>query len=173
MSAARWMLAALVLAATSSGCTTADAETDAAPCSGEAYSQFDFWVGTWTVMAGGKRAGTNRIEKVLDGCALLESWRSAGNHRGHSLTFYDAPRKLWHQTWIDVAGQPLYLEGRFAGSSMQLEGTRPGEAGTPPVMHRVVWTPLAGGTVRQHWRSSSDGGRTWTDVFDGYYAVVR
>src|SRR5687768_615021 len=82
-----------------------------AACRSSAYAQFDFWIGTWSVSIQGKPAGTNRIEKVLNGCALLETWRSTGNHRGHSLTFYDAARDRWHQTWIDVAGEPLYLEG--------------------------------------------------------------
>jgi hypothetical protein len=35
---------------------------------------------------------------------------------------------------------------------------------------RVTWTPQPDGRVRQLWESSSDGGRTWTVVFDGLYA---
>jgi hypothetical protein len=164
---------ALLASLASTACTRATADTPAGPCGGKDYAQLDFWVGNWTVTNAGKVAGTNRIEKVLGGCALLESWQSVGQHRGHSLTFYDAPRDLWHQTWIDVAGQPLYLEGRLVDGGMQLEGTRPDPKGGPAVRHRIVWTPLKQGGLRQHWRSSSDGGRTWTDLFDGYYAVTR
>jgi hypothetical protein len=156
----------------STGCTQAAAQSSPPPCAGPGYAQLDFWVGTWNVTAGGKLAGKNRIEKVLENCALLENWESVGKHRGHSLTFYDAPRDLWHQTWIDVAGQPLYLEGRLVDGSMQLEGTRPGEKGAAPVLHRIVWTPLPGGTLRQVWRSSADSGRTWQEVFDGHYTRI-
>jgi hypothetical protein len=149
---------------------SAAAETQPArPCGAAEYGQFDFWLGSWRVSNEGKLAGHNRIEKILDGCALSESWRSVKAHRGNSLTFYDAVRDLWHQTWIDVGGQPLYLEGRFANGRMRLEGTRPGDEGGPPVQHRVEWTALPDGRVRQHWLSSRDGGRSWTDVFDGYY----
>jgi hypothetical protein len=150
-------------------CAGAFSQTAPAPCRSPAYAQFDFWVGTWSVSNQGKPAGTNRIEKVLDGCALLETWRSTGNHRGHSLTFYDAARDRWHQTWIDVAGEPLYLEGTFSDGVMRLEGTRPAEAGGKPLLHRIEWTPLPDGRVRQHWRSSPDEGRSWNEVFDGYY----
>jgi hypothetical protein len=146
-----------------------DAPAVAPACSTAAFRQFDFWIGSWTVSQGGKRAGTNTIERVLDGCALLETWRSAGNHRGHSLTFYDIGRDVWHQTWIDISGEPLYLEGRFRDGRMQLEGTRPAKDGAS-VLHRIEWTSLSDGRVRQHWRSSPDGGRTWEEVFDGYYA---
>jgi hypothetical protein len=145
-----------------------DAQTSAAPCGAPAYRQLDFWLGVWNVTNAGKHAGTNRIEKVLDGCALMETWKSAGSHRGHSLTFYDAPRELWHQTWIDVAGQPLYLEGRWSDGTMRLEGRRPAEKGSS-VLHRIEWTPTPGGGLRQRWRSSTDEGRTWSEVFDGYY----
>jgi hypothetical protein len=36
-----------------------------------------------------------------------------------------------------------------------------------------VWTPLPDGRVRQHFKESSDGGKTWTDWFDGYYSKKK
>jgi hypothetical protein len=140
-------------------------------CAGPAYSQFDFWVGTWSVENAGKPAGTNLIQKVLNGCALLETWQSVRDYRGHSLTLYDARRDLWHQTWIGTDGEPLYLEGRFTNGQMQLEGSRPAEKGGT-VKHKIIWTALPQGGVRQHWTSSTDGGQTWTVAFDGYYRKV-
>ena len=35
---------------------------------------------------------------------------------------------------------------------------------------RITWTPDTTGNVRQLWESSTDGGRTWTVVFDGRYS---
>jgi len=32
------------------------------------------------------------------------------------------------------------------------------------------WMPLQDGRVRQHWEATTDGGKTWTTVFDGYYS---
>ena len=40
-------------------------------------------------------------------------------------------------------------------------------AGT--TINRVTWTPNPDGSVRQHWQSSEDNGKTWSDVFDGLY----
>lgn len=162
-----------VLAIASAAVCGAETAPSAPACTAPAYAEFDFWVGSWSVTDRNtdKLAGANRIEKVLNGCALLESWTGASGHRGHSLTFYDAARQLWHQTWIDVAGEPLYLDGRLVEGVMTLEGVAPGEGGgAEMIRHRIRWSPLEGGRVRQHWQSSADGGTTWTEVFDGIYA---
>jgi hypothetical protein len=43
-------------------------------------------------------AGRNRIESILGGCALLETWQGAGGGHGRSLNAYDRGRRPWHQT---------------------------------------------------------------------------
>lgn len=131
-----------------------------ASCSAPEYRQFDFWVGSWEVYGPkGNRVGANVIEATLGGCALHENWESASGGRGHSYTFYDARTEQWHQTWVDSSGGTLYLNGAFTDGAMVLsDGT-----------NRITWTPLASGSVRQHWQSTGDGGETWTDVFDGEY----
>ena len=143
------------------------------PCAAPQYRQFDFWLGSWDVTEKGKAAGTNRIESILGGCALHESWQGAGGSRGNSINFYDAPRGLWHQTWIDAAGNGLVLEGRYENGAMRLEGKRPGAAPGTTDLHRITWTPLADGKVRQLWETSSDNGKTWTEVFDGLYVHAK
>jgi hypothetical protein len=35
-------------------------------------------IGNWDVSEGGKAAGVNRIDRILEGCALLENWTGAG-----------------------------------------------------------------------------------------------
>ena len=107
--------------------TVAAAQTPATPppgCPAEVRRQFDFWVGNWDVTVGGKPAGENRIERILEGCALLENWSGAGGMSGKSLNFYDPPAQQWHQTWVDDRGGSLGLDGTFAGGSMVLQGTQ-------------------------------------------------
>lgn len=139
------------------------------PCASEFYRQFDFWVGDWDVAdPEGKAQGTNRIESILDGCALHESWRGTGGSVGHSYNAYDRSTGKWSQTWIDNGGSVLRIEGGWVDGAMVLEGPGRGRDGTE-VVHRVSWAPLADGRVRQHWQSSVDGGATWNDVFVGLY----
>lgn len=154
----RLILAAALLA------TSAMAEAQSGPCDAPERRQFDFWVGDWRVTTpDGKHAGDNRIEKVLDGCALHESWQGAGGGRGFSYNAYDPERKVWHQTWVDKQGNLLLLEGGLRGGRMVLEGPQ------GKVLNRITWTPAQDGTVRQRWETSPDQGKTWTTVFDGLY----
>ncbi len=143
------------------------------PCSDAAYRQFDFWIGTWRVTAGGKYAGTNRIESILGGCALRENWEGAGGGQGTSLNFFDNTDGRWHQTWIDASGGALYLAGSFADGAMRLEGEAPASGDQPATRHRIVWTAHADGTVRQLWESQTAGSESWQVSFDGSYARVK
>ena len=155
--------------------TTAGAKAEA--CSGLEHHEFDFWLGRWDVTEAGRPAGTNRIERLFGSCALHESWVGVEGMHGQSFNVYDRARGLWHQTWIDDRGSLLLLEGGLRAGSMVLEGTRPASgadaAHGAPVRHRITWTPLPAGTVRQHWQMSRDEGRTWETAFDGLYRHSR
>jgi hypothetical protein len=151
--------------------TIAAAQTPATPppgCPAEVRRQFDFWVGNWDVTVGGKPAGENRIERILEGCGLLENWSGAGGMSGKSLNFYDPDREQWHQTWVDDRGGSLGLDGAFVGGSMVLTGTQKDQAGKT-TLNRITWTALPSGQVRQLWEASSDNGKSWTIAFDGLY----
>ncbi len=140
-----------------------------AACLAPEHRQFDFWIGEWDVqLPNGKPAGINRIEPILGGCALQESWTGVGGLAGHSYNVYDRSRKLWHQTWVDAQGSLLQLEGGFAENRMTLQGETRDSAGAP-VKNRITWTPGGPDRLRQLWEVSTDGGKTWSVAFDGRY----
>ena len=61
------------------------------------------------------------------------------------------------------------LEGRFESGAMTLsDKDLPGKA-DPQAINEIAWTTIAGGAVRQLWRASADGGKTWVVAFDGKY----
>ena len=142
--------------------------TPPAPCSAAEAHQFDFWIGDWDVYEpDGKLAGTNRIERLY-GCALHESWKSP-ELAGQSINVFDARRGLWHQTWIDSNSSLLVLEGGMRGTSLAMsDATLPGRKDAARV-NEITWTPNPDGSVRQHWRVTRDGGKTWETAFDGKY----
>jgi hypothetical protein len=145
--------------------------TRPAPCSTAEHRQFDFWIGEWDVTRpDGRTAGTNRIRAVHGGCALQEEWSGAGGSTGTSINAYDATARRWHQTWIGNDGVLLHLDGAAKDGAMELAGATAGANGAR-TLQRIRWTPLAGtpARIRQLWESSTDGGRTWTVVFDGLY----
>ncbi|MEO8102348.1 MAG: hypothetical protein ABI790_07470 [Betaproteobacteria bacterium] len=140
------------------------------PCSAAENRQFDFWIGDWDVTTpDGKTAGTNLIRPILGGCVLHESWKGRGNFVGESFNVYDARRKVWHQTWVDGTGGALLLDGMFANGAMTLtDRDMPGKPDRNAI-NEITWTTNADGSVRQHWRTSADGGKTWQTAFDGKY----
>jgi hypothetical protein len=159
----------LVLVALSSRPAGAQTTPPAKACTRSEYRQFDFWIGEWDVMLpNGKRAGVNRIEPILGGCALRESWSGVGGNHGTSYNAWDATRGRWHQTWVDNQGTLLVIEGAFADGRMVLQGETVDTAGRKQ-LQRITWEQSSPGQVRQLWESSDDGGSTWTTAFDGRY----
>jgi hypothetical protein len=143
-------------------------------CQQENYREFDFWIGHWEVKnKQGKVIGFNQIEPILGGCGLAENWQSANGFKGKSYNFYDNKTKLWHQTWIDSSGGILYLNGNLQRKSMLLSGNRPAQSPSgesKSIIHKISWTPLNDGRVRQYWQSSNDSGETWQVLFEGFYS---
>jgi len=144
------------------------------PCAGAQYRQFDFWLGAWEVRdPGGKLVGHNRIESAHGGCVLIEHWSSVRGVTGTSVNLYDRDRGRWHQTWVDSGGGLLQLDGGIDGSAMVLSGDAfDADAPAQSSRQRITWTPQGNDRVRQLWEASTDGGRTWTVVFDGRYARI-
>ena len=145
-------------------------EAETTPCTSPEHSQFDFWIGEWKVTdRDGVYQGSNRIEKVLGGCVLQESWTGAKGTKGLSFNIYVAGRGVWHQTWVDASGTLLLLDGGLEDGRMVLSGATPAGDGKGEVRHEIAWTPMRTGQVKQVWRISKDGGETWNDAFVGIY----
>ncbi|MGH9788840.1 MAG: hypothetical protein ACRD4U_09090 [Candidatus Acidiferrales bacterium] len=138
-------------------------------CDEPEHRAFDFWLGEWDVLnPQGHQAGVNRIEKILNGCALLENWTGSRGGAGKSLNFFNAATRRWEQVWVADGGGVIKYEGefkdgamRFAGEFFQRDAAR--------LPSRMTLTPLDGGRVRQLIERSTDGGMTWTVWFDGTY----
>ena len=125
--------------------------------------QFDFWIGNWEVFAPntGQRLGSNRIEKALRGCALLENWTDGMGREGKSINTFDPQRRVWHQLWVSDNGTVTdYAEGRFDGKRLQFMARSRNAAGDT-VLQRMTFHAVHRDTVRQVIESSNDRGRTW------------
>lgn len=143
----------------------------------ELYGQLDFWVGSWDVYANDQKVGTNRIEKVLSGCAILEHWTSARGTKGKSMFYVSPEDNNWKQVWVTQGAMrpggtkekhliAVYENGavRFQGE-YQRSGTR--------VLDRTTLTPISPDSVRQHIQTSTDGGDTWGPGFNALYVRIK
>jgi len=145
------------------------------PCdSEETYHVLDFWLGDWTVLAERQEVGTNRVEKILAGCAVLEHWRDADGSRGESFFFVQPVTRRWKQVWVtDQAIGPgglkeKQLVARVPGGGTRFQGEIPIPDGRV-ILDRTTLTPAPDGRVHQVIEISRDGGSTWTPTFDAWY----
>lgn len=128
--------------------------------------QFDFWIGEWNVeTATGQPAGASKIERVLNGCALLENW--SGGADGKSLNIYNASKKQWQQFWVDSGGEVHEYSGGLVNGEMRFEGPASDHDGNR-TMRRMTFTRLDRGRVKQKGEVSPDG-KSWSVEYELIY----
>jgi len=140
--------------------------TKPAFCRAPEYRQFDFWVGDWDAFDAENPAvkvAHNRVDRVLDGCVLLENYEGMDGSHGESFSIYDAVRGAWHQSWVTNHGKLLVIQGQMQGGEMVLSGVNHTVSGDKYV--RGTWKSEDGG-VRETAVTSADGGKTWKPWFD-------
>jgi len=145
------------------------------PCERDpAYHKLDFWLGRWDVFDSqdSSKGGENFIEKILDGCAIVENWheldpRGAG---GKSLFYYQPVTKQWKQVWVTERGpmKEKKLVEEMKDGGVRFQGEIPRPDGTS-YLDRTTLTPLSGDRVRQVIEISRDVGKSWQITFDAEY----
>ena len=158
---------------------TAPAATPA--CAADStYHVLDFWVGEWRVTVDGKVDGTNRVEKILGGCAMTETWHGADGHDGHSL-LYVTPfltAKRWNQVWVTDQARVFggtkekSLVATYPDGGVRFQGELVGPRGRV-VIDRATLTPMPDGTIRQVIELSLDGGSTWQQNYQATYTRIK
>lgn len=161
-------------------CTVLLAQPQAAPSCNEReeFHVLDFWVGTWDVYIGDQKIGTNKIEKVLGGCAIIENWTGGRGSEGKSFFYYLPVEQTWKQVWVTEnpfsnggVKEKSHVETlknggtRFQGKVLANSGTL--------YLDRTTLNPLENGNVEQIIEISSDDGENWREVFRGTYKPTK
>jgi hypothetical protein len=136
-------------------------------CTGREHRQFDFFLGDWDTydVADTTRViARNQVTRMLGGCAIRESYEQRDGLVGESFSLYDSSRGAWHQSWATNRGGLLLLDGNFEGGRMVLTADERHADGSSSRLRGVWWRE--GRTVRERAERSTDGGKTWTPVFD-------
>ena len=133
------------------------------------HKQFDFWIGEWNVMTPqGQLAGTNSIQRVVDGCVIFENWTGAQGGNGKSFNYYDRNDSKWHQLWVGSGGGVVNFSGEYKDGAMRYEAVNLAANGSK-TLQRMTFFKLEADKVRQLWETSTDEGKTWSVAFDGMY----
>lgn len=137
------------------------------PCMFDAgYRQFDFWVGEWDVLVQERKVGTSKVNVLQQGCIIEENWFTQ-LQTGQSFNFYNPVTKRWHQSYMDSNGGNYMMDGEYKDGALRYEGIIYSPAGQVPV--HMTFYNLGPDKVRQTSETSADGGKTWTQVWDGLY----
>lgn len=149
---------------------SAPSVTPPPPCQGEAYHEFDFWIGEWNVYDGnGTLVGRNSIQPEEGGCVLVERWRNTGGGTGQSYNFFDPGVKMWRQLWISRGSVIDYAGGLTEAGAMLLEGEIRYHADGSVAPFTGEWTLNEDGSVTQHFRQQDPETGEWADWFVGRY----
>lgn len=144
------------------------------PCLYQSESrQFDFWIGEWDVFPSqappgqAPKIGENKVERISEGCGLLENWKSPSDN-GKSINYYDKANGKWHQYWIGSHGESLRYEGSFKDNAMSFIGESNGKDGKK-TLNRLTFFKVDENTVRQFAEVSNDEGKSWQVSYDFRY----
>jgi hypothetical protein len=143
------------------------AQSGAPACSAPEYRQFDFWVGDWDAFDAADPTTSTahiRVDRILDGCVLKETYEGTNGALGQSLTIFDQTRGVWHQTWVTNRGRLLTIEGTMESGTIVLNGSDRTADGKPRLI-RGTWKS-EGANVRETAVMSIDNGVTWAPWFD-------
>ena len=145
-----------------------DVRRNSKPCEfSEKARAFDFWIGEWDVQLNGQTVGVNVITKSEDGCSIHEHWTNNGGNGGRSINFYNATLGIWRQSYIGSNMAVWEMSGEVKDGKMQYTGQVFSSSGT--VMTKVNIWPIGPDRLRHTQDDSSDGGKTWTNVWDSTY----
>ena len=136
-------------------------------CARLEFHEFDLWKGDWDaydIADTTKIVGRGQVTSTLGGCVLREVYRQNDGLEGESYNLWDAKRRLWHQSWVTNRGDLLLLDGLFEDNRMTLIARTTKPDGSSSLLRGMWW--VEGVNVREKADRSSDGGKTWTPVFD-------
>jgi hypothetical protein len=156
-----WALAALLLS------FPAGAASAMAPQGGgsdvgvlpEEASEFDFWIGSWTVNGG----GLDKVKRFGKGVAILETFKAPGGG-GWSVNVFDATTRTWTQTWQTITGQYFQVTGKKEGDKIVLVGKIKNPQTGAIDLLRLSFVNISRNSFQQKYEMSSDNGVTWRNT---------
>jgi hypothetical protein len=140
--------------------------------SNDAFDDFDFWLGDWNVFdTAGNQVGTNKIEKLEDGCLIMETWTGAGGSTGISLNYFNPVRNEWRQLWVSAGEYAIDYAGGLVDGAMVMNGELYNYGSGETFDFRGTWSENGDGSVRQFFEQYNNETESWDTWFDGRYVL--
>lgn len=104
------------------------------------FQQQDFTLGEWQVFDAGKPVATVKLEKILKGCGIQETWTTTSKDEpnGTGLFTYSRLLKSWGYFWVADVGQATAFTGAQVNKGKMMYVTKaPQPTGKEKLRH---WT---------------------------------
>jgi len=140
------------------------------PCEyNQRLKEFEFWVGQWDVFTTlGSKAGTSKIEKILNQCVIMENWENISGRKGKSFNVINSLTGNWEQTWVDDSGNITeFKKGKYENGALSFMAEETDTA-QKKQWQRLTFFNNSDGTVRQLGEFSTDG-INWQITYDLLY----
>jgi len=169
--------------------TTAQPKTEAGLCGNAKFNELDFWIGDWEVFDKKDKVADANVRKVLNNCALAETWTPPANAKreaqvsaqaplhvtyqnGRGLSTYNPLTKKWEYFWVADRGYTSYWTGGLMGNEMRVGTDWPTPDGGS-MLRRWSLFNLPDGRVRELCLDSKDGGKSWIPEYDLMWAKKK
>lgn len=143
------------------------AQAQQTPCAADpAFHSQDFANGEWDVYVGDRKTAEVKLEPVLNGCAIHETWTAlSGKGNGIGLFTFSRVLKAWTYAWAADTGSSTVFTGAAEGAGMLYRTERPTASGGTRLRH---WTlaEQPDHTIRELSVGTEDGGKTWTTEYE-------
>ncbi|NJB84368.1 hypothetical protein GGR26_000113 [Lewinella marina] len=128
---------------------------------------FDFWVGDWEVIWYAPDStlvrGSNRIEKILDGRVLQETFSDPTRQfYGRSLSVYQPRIGEWRQAWADNQGGYYDFVGWVGEERRIFFTTVPNARGE---LYRMVFGDITADAFTWDWQVMAAGAEGWVTLW--------
>jgi hypothetical protein len=150
---ARTLILVLIAAA-------APARAPRGACPAGAAAAFSWWTGSWNYAVPGYDPGTTTVTASSGGCVLREEFVDVHGAKAHTTIAYDASSRQWTRTVTDPF-RTYHSVGTFAPDGAIAFYETPAD--------RETYRPVDHDHVRFFGERSSDGGKSWTMLFDATY----
>lgn len=149
--------------------------------SGDNAHAFDFWVGEWELSwehdDGSKGAGTNLIEKTLDGVVIQENFRALtgaySGMKGTSISVYNPQTQVWKQAWADNQGGYFDFTGITKNGQRIFQTDERILSDGRKIIQRMRFYDIEEESLTWDWESSFDGGESWALTWRIFYQRVE
>lgn len=129
-------------------------------CADAPSGDFSWWPGVWNYSTPGYDPAVSTVTASADGCSFTEEFVDIHQQRQHTTIRYSAKDHRWERVVVDPF-RTYHSAGVFAPDGSISFYETPGD--------RETYRPADADHIHFIGETSSDGGHTWTVLFDATY----